>query len=104
MCVGSTGSGKTEQAVDNVEITATVDGSDGIFIGPGDLSVSLSTFGSEETHRLTTPLTVSLTRRVLRTSPSVPSWAALTTLKSGSTEVSTFWPLGMTPRISTPRL
>jgi 4-hydroxy-2-oxoheptanedioate aldolase len=40
---------ETEQAVDNVEEIAAVNGIDGVFIGPGDLAVSLGTFGTEET-------------------------------------------------------
>jgi 2-keto-3-deoxy-L-rhamnonate aldolase RhmA len=40
---------ETEQAVNNVEEIAAVDGIDGVFIGPGDLAVSLGTFGSEQT-------------------------------------------------------
>lgn len=40
---------ETEQAVDNVADIAAVDGIDGVFIGPGDLSVSLGTFGTDKT-------------------------------------------------------
>jgi len=40
---------ETAEAVDNVEDIAAVDGIDGIFIGPGDLAVSLGTYGSDET-------------------------------------------------------
>ncbi|MFC7231636.1 HpcH/HpaI aldolase/citrate lyase family protein [Saliphagus sp. GCM10025308] len=42
---------ETEDAVENVEDIVAVDGIDGVFIGPGDLAVSLGTFGSDETRR-----------------------------------------------------
>jgi 2,4-dihydroxyhept-2-ene-1,7-dioic acid aldolase len=37
---------ETQQAVDNVEEITAVDGIDGIFVGPSDLSASLGHFGN----------------------------------------------------------
>ncbi|MFC7072790.1 HpcH/HpaI aldolase/citrate lyase family protein [Halovenus rubra] len=52
---------ESEQAIENVDEIATVEGIDGVFIGPIDLSMALDCFGEWDTEQFTTAVDHALT-------------------------------------------